>query len=160
MVAILRMRCPRCGRTERISPPWLPVRSAYPWPVWELATIAYLSGMRGYRLVARERRLDFTVLWRWVDQLAQASVVWVGRVAAEIVRWGGVVPTVPVAEARLASKSRSEVKTYRLSRLVTLWPLLGALAAACRRWVPELEPPAVGTTLAFWNAYRAYVVVA
>lgn len=159
-VSLLRMRCPRCGKTERIWPIWLPVRSSYPLAVRELAAVQYLSGMPGYRLVARAWGLDHASLWRWVDDLARSSELWVAWVAAEIVRWGGSVPEVAVNEPLMAYKSRSEGKAYRLGRLAVLWPLLGALASACRPWVPELQPPAVGMALSFWGAYRSQVQMA
>lgn len=155
---VLRMRCPRCGRTERIWPPWLSTRSTYPWPVQEWAAVQYLSGLPGYRLVAGDRGLDHTALWRWVDALARGSVLWVARVAAEIVRWGGIVPEVSVDELLMVYKSRSAGKADRLGRLVALWPLLGALSSACRPWLPELEPPEAGMALTFWSAYRSQVL--
>jgi hypothetical protein len=157
VIAILRLRCPRCGKTERIWPPWLSARWTYPWPIQEVASVAYLSGWDGYRRVAGAR-LDYTTLWRWVNGLALASLGWVTRVAGEITRWGGSVPAVSVDRLLLAYKSRSEAKAYRLGRLVALWPLLGALASACRPWLPDLEPPGAGMLLTFWNAYRIQVL--
>jgi hypothetical protein len=157
VLMVLRLRCPGCGRTERVRPPWLPARSPYPWPVQELAAVAYLADGCGYRPVADAHRLDPTELWRWVDRLAAASVDWVVHVAAEIVRWGRAVPAVTPDVARVAVKARSTAKADRLSRLEVLWPLLGALAGACRPWMPELEAPGPGMALTFWSAYRASV---
>jgi len=157
-IKLLRMRCPGCGKTERIWPDWLPARARYALPVREMAAVQYLGGLAGYRPVAWGWGLDHTVLWRWIDDLARSSVLWGARVAAEIVRWGGRVPEVAVDEALMAFKSRNRAKAERLGRLVALWPLLGALASACRQWLSELEPPEAGMALTFWSSYRSRVL--
>jgi hypothetical protein len=157
-IGILRLRCPWCRKAERIWPPWLSAGSTYPLPVQEQAAVDYLSGPRGYRAVAEERGLHHVALWRWVDDLARASVVWVVRVSGEIVHLGGSVPEVSVNERLMAYKSRSAGKATRLGCLVALWPLLGALASACRQWLSELEPPEAGMALTFWSSYRSRVL--
>ena len=58
----------------------------------------------------------------------------------------------------MAYKSRSAGKATRLGCLVALWPLLGALASACRQWLSELEPPEAGMALTFWSSYRSRVL--
>ena len=66
-IRVLRLFCPKCGKTETLSPEWLRRYSPYPWPWQEAAALYYVGGPGGYRPVASLFGVDYTVLWGWVD---------------------------------------------------------------------------------------------
>jgi len=72
-IRVPRLRCPVCGRTEVVTPWFLPPRSPYPWCVRQAAVLGYLVGRSGHRDVARRLGLDWQLLWLWLDALAREA---------------------------------------------------------------------------------------
>ncbi|MEW6080369.1 MAG: hypothetical protein AB1576_00970 [Bacillota bacterium] len=72
-LAIPRLYCPWCHKTEAVLPGWLSRRSVYPACFRQAAVVNYLAGEGGYRPVAAEFHLNWELLWQWVDRLAHQA---------------------------------------------------------------------------------------
>lgn len=70
-ISILRLKCPRCKRTEALVPYFLPRHSPYPWVLRQEALFAYAEGEKGYRPTAAMWEVSWQNLWRWAKELVR-----------------------------------------------------------------------------------------
>ena len=134
-IRVLRLFCPKCGKTETLSPEWLRRYSPYPWPWQEAAALYYVGGPGGYRPVASLFGVDYTVLWGWVRPLAAVAVDLVEVVVSELLHQepGAELDLKPVAHGAVLHKARTAEKLRGLAHLPLLARGAEALRAACRR---------------------------
>ena len=84
---ITRLYCPKCGTTEAVLPGFVVRRSPYPAGWKEAAIWAYARGRRGYRPVAAAFRINWELLWQWVDRAAGMAKDALAQIEALLLRY-------------------------------------------------------------------------
>lgn len=121
-VTIPRLRCPACGRTAAVVPPFLGPRSPYPYCLRQAAIVTYLAGERGHRPVAADFLLAWQLLWQWVDRLAARAKGLLAQLSGLLLRYPppeGSEPARGTAEdaAAYRAKARSPAKREGLATI-------------------------------------------
>jgi transposase-like protein len=135
-LSILRLKCPRCKRTEALVPHFMPRHSPYPWILRQEALCAYAEGEQGYRPTAATWEVEWQTLWRWARELARRLPAITGA----------------LMQGLLAAPGRaSERALQALTTVVTQHPMPRARAPT-REVLRRYLPPACATALELWEA--------
>lgn len=132
-MTIPRLRCPTCGRTAAVLPPFLGPRSPYPYCLQQAAMVTYLAGERGYRPAAADFLLAWQLLWQWVDNLAARAKEFLAELTGLLLRYpppddSDPIPGIAKDAAAYRAKARSPAKRERLATIG------GVLVQAHRLW--------------------------
>lgn len=158
---VLRLKCPRCRKTEGILPDFLRPRYQYPWPTQQALVQQYVEAPDSYRQVAGQQAgLSYQRLWQWVQAVSTGAADLARRLVAEIAQWapGSAVLAAALADGR--SEPLPRPKALAATKQVALGWIRPLLRQAGRLWQVGHErgagwgPPDPRQALRFLETYR------
>lgn len=140
LIFILRLKCPRCGRTEALIPYFMPRHSPYPWILRQEVLFAYAEGDKGYRPTAATWEVNWQTLWRWARELVRRLPALTGALLQSLVALSG---------------KASDYALQALTQVVMGDPVPRSRAPTTREVLRRYLPPCCTAALALWSAGAA-----